>query len=87
MGDNTEQKGLYDKFDVSRRDGSSEEGGKHEGCRYFVLDLDHDKHVVRALEGYIRSLTLSGEYPELKKDLKEIHSKMIPVFAPRTPHE
>lgn len=31
-------RGLYDKFTVTRNDGSP----KHKDCRYFVLDLTHD---------------------------------------------
>lgn len=44
----TEQ-GLFQKFEVRRTDGSSEPGGKHEGCEYFVLDVDHDPHAEAAL--------------------------------------
>lgn len=36
-------KGLYQKFIVYRTDGTSEKGGKHAGCDYFVLDIDHDE--------------------------------------------
>jgi len=44
--------GLYRKFNVTRTDGSSEPGGKHEHCSYFVLDLEHDPHAIPALEAY-----------------------------------
>lgn len=65
MGDTT--KGIYHKFDVRRTDGSSEPGGKHENCRYFILDLDHDPHAASALDGYARSCR--REYPLLAEDL------------------
>lgn len=30
-------RGLYEKFKVYRDDGQSEEGAKHNKCKYFVL--------------------------------------------------
>ena len=65
MGDET--KGLYHKFNVTRTDGSSEPGGKHEHCRYFVLDLDHDPHAASALDAYARSCR--KDFPVLADDL------------------
>ena len=62
------QRGLYRKYEVRRTDGSSEPGGKHEGCIYFVLDLDHDPHALPALEAYADSC--EADYPELAKDLR-----------------
>lgn len=67
MGDKT--RGLYEKFKVERIDGSSESGGKHEGCDYFVLDLTHDKHSLPALQAYITSCR--NDYPLLAADLAE----------------
>ena len=61
-------RGLYNKFTVARTDGSSEPGGKHAGCEYFVLDLDHDKHAAAALEAYAASCW--EEYPFLADDLR-----------------
>ena len=65
MGDET--KGLYHKFNVTRTDGSSEPGKKHEHCRYFVLDLDHDPHAAAALDAYAWSCR--EQYPALAQDL------------------
>jgi hypothetical protein len=65
MGDPT--RGLYHKFNVSRTDGTSEPGGKHEGCAYFVLDCDHDPHAKAALAAYAESCR--AEYPLLSADL------------------
>lgn len=67
MGDPT--RGLYNKFEVRRVDGSSEPGGKHHGCEYFVLDLTHDKHAPAALLAYANSC--AAEYPLLAADLRE----------------
>jgi len=38
-----EQQGIFRKFDVRRVDECAQPGGKHDGCRYFVLDLNHDR--------------------------------------------
>ena len=45
-------RGIYRKFNVTRTDGSSEPGGKHEHCKYFVLDLEHDPFAKPALRKY-----------------------------------
>ncbi len=67
-----EQQGVFRKFDVRRTDGSDQPGGKHHGCRYFVLDLDHDPHAAAAMAAYaedckathpVLSAELSEEYP------------------------
>lgn len=71
------EKGLYNKFTVTRNDGSSEPGGKHEHCEYFVLDLAHDKHAVAALMAYADSC--EKEYPALASDLRR---KAMPTKDP-----
>ncbi len=68
MGD--PKRGLYRKFHVHRHDGSSEAGGKHDGCSYFVLDLEHDRHAMPALRAYAESCR--EKYPLLARDLDEI---------------
>ena len=65
MGDPT--KGLYEKFKVTRTDGKSRTGKKYEGCRYFVLDLNHDRHAIPALRAYAESC--AEDYPLLADDL------------------
>ncbi len=60
-------RGLYSKFQVRRTDGSSENGGKHDGCTYFVLDLEHDAHAPAALRAYASSCAKS--YPQLSREL------------------
>lgn len=59
--------GLYQKFVVTRTDGSSAPGGKHDGCDYFVLDLTHDTHAMPALRAYADSCR--ADYPLLAADL------------------
>lgn len=70
MGD--KNRGLYQKFFVERTDGSSAPGGKHDGCDYFVLDLDHDKHALAAIAAYAASCEL--EYPLLAAELRAMLS-------------
>lgn len=67
MGDKT--RGLYNKFAVRRTDGTSEPGGKHEGCDYFVLDLTHDPFAFDALTIY--AANCRAAYPALYADLCE----------------
>lgn len=61
-------RGLYEKFHVTRNDGSDQPGGKHDGCEYFVLDLKHDPHAKPALRAYAESC--KEDYPQLAADLK-----------------
>lgn len=65
MGDKS--KGLYNKFKITRMDGRGDRGEKHEGCQYFVLDLDHDPHALAALKAYANSCR--SNYPLLANDL------------------
>lgn len=61
-------RGLYRKFEVKRTDGTDAPGGKHDGCRYFVLDLTHDPHAYAAIYAYAESC--EEEYPLLAADLR-----------------
>lgn len=65
---NDKHRGLYNKFHVSRLDGSSVHPGKHEDCDYFVLDLTHDKFAKAALLAYAEAC--KSEYPQLAHDLR-----------------
>lgn len=69
MGDE-QTRGLYNKFKVERTDGKSAPGEKHDGCEYFVLDMDHDEHARAAIEAYVQSLDDAEEYPGLAADLR-----------------
>jgi len=55
---------LYGKYRLERHDPS----GKHKNCFYFVLDLDHDKFALPALDAYAK--VCKSEYPELARDLE-----------------
>jgi hypothetical protein len=59
--------GVYKKFNVTRTDGSSEPGGKHEGCQYFVIDVTHDPFAKAALVAYAEAC--QTENPTLSLDL------------------
>lgn len=68
--DNTlaaEQQGIFEKFAVRRNDGSDAPGGKHHGCAYFVLDLDHDQHASAAMIAYAASCRVT--HPQLAADI------------------
>ena len=62
--------GIYDKFTVTRNDGSSVQGGKHYLCKYFVLDLIHDANAKIALLAYAGAC--EDDYPELSKDILKL---------------
>lgn len=72
----SKQAGVYEKFRVTRTDGTDAPGGKHHGCAYFVLDLDHDKHAVPALRAYGESC--KDELPELSCDLLAVAGAVNP---------
>jgi len=57
--------GLYQKYNVTRVDGSSE----HDGCRVFVLDPNHDPHARSVL--LIYATLVAEENPALAVDLEE----------------
>jgi len=59
--------GLLSRFAITRTDGSSAPGGKHEHCEYFVLDLHHDPYAYEALRRYAQ--VCRREYPKLSDDL------------------
>lgn len=67
---NDHAKGLYRKYEIRRTDGSSEPGGKHDMCAYFVLDLRHDTFSVPALRAY--AVACAEEFPALAADLLRI---------------
>jgi hypothetical protein len=67
-------RGLYEKFTVTRTDGRSAPGEKHEGCEYFVLDMDHDPFAAPALRAY--AMACRTQYPALSRDLVAIVSDL-----------
>lgn len=65
---NQRSSGLYDKFNVDRRDGRDRKYGDRLNADYFVLDLTYDKFAKIALEAYIKAC--EAEYPQLAADLR-----------------
>lgn len=75
--------GLYRKFTVMRADGSSEPGGKHVDCTYFVLDWRHDPFAIPAALAY--AAACEATYPELARDLRfQAHNRPYPKDATTT---
>lgn len=67
-------KGLYEKFNVSRTDGRSAPGEKYFGCDYFVVDINCDKFAAFVLAIYSR--VCKEEYPLLAEDLEKTLEEM-----------
>lgn len=63
-----ENRGYYEKFNVSRKDGRDLPGGDREGAQYFTLDLTNDPAAIVALSAYAEYV--KDDLPELYKDLK-----------------
>lgn len=78
-----EQQGLFRKFEVRRTDGSSEPGGKHEGCECFVLDVDHDPLAPAALAAY--ASVCEATHPLLAADLRSRYGLPAPTAQPVMP--
>ena len=60
--------GLYNKFTVSRVDGTDIPGGKHHGDEYFVLNLTTDRNALPAIAAYAEAC--AADYPILADDLR-----------------
>jgi hypothetical protein len=82
---NDEKLGLYKKFQVSRTDGTSEPGGKHELCDYFVLDLSHDQFALPAIEAY--ATACASKFPNLAEDLRQIAGALRKLQNSREVHQ
>ncbi len=63
-------RGLINKYTVYRRDGRDKQGDKHRNCRYFVLDVSHDRFAIPALTAYANACLASK--PKLAEDLFEM---------------
>lgn len=60
--------GLYQKFTVTRTDGTDAPGEKHFGDEYFVLNISSDTNAIPALSAYADAC--EGTYPQLAIDLR-----------------
>lgn len=75
--------GLYQKYIVTRTDGTDRPGGKHDGCGHFVLDVDCDPHALPALEAYADSC--EEDYPQLASDLRRaVTFKRMEMAKPKS---
>jgi len=83
MGDKS--RGIYGKFNVSRVDGSDNQGGKHDGCEYFVLDATHDPYATPALRAYADAC--AAEYPLLAADICKMMAANTPATVIRCPEK
>ncbi len=64
-----ENRGYYEKFNVSRKDGRDQPGGDREGAEYFTLDLTYDQPAAGiALRAYAEACR--EQAPKLYDDLK-----------------
>jgi hypothetical protein len=59
------EQGLFPKYRVDRL---VDPAGKHDRCRYFVLDPEHDEFAREALRLY--SVVCQADFPELATDLR-----------------
>lgn len=64
--DEPENRGMYEKFSVTRLTPSSR-GIDHSGCVYYVLDLTHDPAAAGAMEAYAEAVRDS--HPRLAEDI------------------
>lgn len=63
-----ENRGLYQKFDVTRRD------GKPAPRAWFVLDVANDPHAQAAIRCY--RISCGGTLPDLAADLIELENEI-----------
>lgn len=71
------QRGLEPRYEVIKL---HDPEGKHEGCRYFVLDPKHDKVARAALSSYATRTRLEGNeqlYMDLMDWLQEIEDNEL----------
>lgn len=69
----------YEPFRVERTDGSSDPGGKHERCRYHVLNLNDDPCAVSAIKFY--AVLCASDFSLLSNDLLATHARLAEFRA------
>lgn len=62
----TESSGLYDKYTITKTDGSAVDPNAH----YFVLRVDTDPHAREAILAYADSLELADPHNDLIGDIR-----------------
>ena len=60
--------GLYEKYFVMRGDNQDSRGGKHFGCKHFVIDFTCDKYAREVMLKYAE--LCEHEYPVLARDIR-----------------
>lgn len=80
---NEQKVGIYDKYAVTRNDGTDGPGRKHEHCagKYFVLDMEHDPYAKPAVLAY--AAACEKTHPVLAADLREAAAR-LPFSGGRT---
>lgn len=74
---NDDAQGLYGKYTVTRTDGLDAPGERHEGCRYFVLDVDHDLRAVPAIFAYASACELDADSEPLATGLRALGRELL----------
>jgi len=67
---NAREKGIFNKFNVTRTDGRDTPGEKHEGDQYFVLNITTDPYAIPALAAYADAC--QSEYTVLATDIQRM---------------
>lgn len=67
--------GIYEKYRVSRADGTDKPGLKHHDCDLFVLDITHDPFAQEAAVAY--AMACRDKFPALANDLLRMVGKHI----------
>lgn len=65
------RRGLYQKYRVTRVDGTDAPGEKHSRCQYIVLDATHDRNAPPAIQAYADAVRADG-YHALADDLDSL---------------
>lgn len=79
MPEEDRERGLYQKYEVTRL---NDPEGKHDECRYLVLDPQHDLLAYYALGAYAYQASLHG-YPALSEDIQKwLDSVKMPSLPP-----
>jgi hypothetical protein len=69
-----ENVGIYQKFNVRRRDGRDLPGGDRANAAYFVIDVANDPNAAGTLETYSREC--EAEAPKLAEELRRLVSEL-----------
>jgi hypothetical protein len=72
--------GIYDKYFVMRGDLQDMRGGRHFGCKHFVIDISHDPFAKETLLRYAE--LCEKEYPNLARDLRAMFPDAPPIANP-----